>query len=183
MGTDDALVAVLADHPGKRPDHARTLQTTPATARDTPETANLETRRCHTAQTLPVAGRGPAIARSGPAGSLLHAVDSDVRRRVDGVVDEGHVAAFDADCGGGPQDRFSQRALARSAARQKKPDSRASPAPTVLRTRAADPIACQTPSGLTSNAPSAPRLTTTRPALRASIIRAPATASLMFVIA
>ena len=30
-------------HPGKRPGHARPLQTTPATARDTPETANLKT--------------------------------------------------------------------------------------------------------------------------------------------
>ena len=53
MGTDDALVAVLADHPGKRPDHARTLQTTPATARDTPETANLKTDAAYSLTMLP----------------------------------------------------------------------------------------------------------------------------------
>ena len=46
MGTDDALVAVLADTFAEYRHTMPALQTTPAKTRDTPETANLK-------QTLP----------------------------------------------------------------------------------------------------------------------------------
>ena len=49
-----AAASSALHHPGKRPDHAGTLQTTSATARDTPETANLKTDAAYALKMLPI---------------------------------------------------------------------------------------------------------------------------------
>ena len=58
MGTDDALVAVLADTFAEYRHTMPALQTTPAKTRDTPETANLKTDAAMRPRSLPVSGRG-----------------------------------------------------------------------------------------------------------------------------
>ena len=57
MGTDDALVAMLADKFAEYRHTMPTLQTTPAKTRDTPETANLKTDASIRPKTLPVVSR------------------------------------------------------------------------------------------------------------------------------
>ena len=56
MGTDVALVAVLADTFAEYRHTVPALQTTPAKTRDTPETANLKTDAAMRPRTLPVVG-------------------------------------------------------------------------------------------------------------------------------
>ena len=63
MGTDDALVAVLADTFAEYRHTMPALQTTPAKTRDTPETANLRTDAAHVPVSLPVGAGAP-----GPGG-------------------------------------------------------------------------------------------------------------------
>ena len=60
MGTDGALVAVLADKFAEYRHTMPILQTTPATAHDTPETANLKTDPAYSLSTLPVGTGAPA---------------------------------------------------------------------------------------------------------------------------
>ena len=54
MGTDGALVAVLADKFAEYRHTMPILQTTPAKTRDTPETANLKTDAAIALRSLPV---------------------------------------------------------------------------------------------------------------------------------
>ena len=58
MGTDGALVAVLADKFAEYRHTMPILQTTPAKTRDTPETANLKTDAAYSLTTLPGGGAG-----------------------------------------------------------------------------------------------------------------------------
>ena len=60
MGTDGALVAVLADKFAEYRHTMPILQTTPAKTRDTPETANSKTDAAYSLKPLPVSIGAPA---------------------------------------------------------------------------------------------------------------------------